>query len=145
MSSVEYIGLVINYCNKLLFQCQITVIGYFSKFVTSNSNKLLFNSNENWYYCYLLLFVQPQMYTVQSVVLTDVEMQHEKRTENQGQPPQPTDDERDKFGVGIADLTAATVHGSFESMCMGERETNEGPRIVSMTLGGKSVVIFLLL
>jgi hypothetical protein len=47
--------------------------------------------------------------TVQSAVMADVEMQHEKRTENQGQPPQPTDDEREKLGVGIADLTAATV------------------------------------
>jgi hypothetical protein len=49
------------------------------------------------------------MCTVQSAITADVEFQHEKRTENQGQPPQPTDDEREKLGMGIADLTAATV------------------------------------
>jgi hypothetical protein len=48
----------------------------------------------------LLLFVQPQMYTVQSAVMADVEMQHEKRTENQGQPTQPTDDERESWEWG---------------------------------------------
>jgi hypothetical protein len=63
------------------------------------------------------------MYSVQSAVMADVEMQHEKRTENQGQPPQPTDDERDELGVGIADLTGDSapwliVHGSFESVCV---------------------------
>jgi hypothetical protein len=65
------------------------------------------------------------MYSVQSAVMTDVEMQHEKWTENQGQPPQPTDDERDELGVGIADLTGDSApwlfvrgYGSFESVCV---------------------------
>jgi hypothetical protein len=48
-------------------------------------------------------------------------MQHEKRTENQGRLPQPTDDERDELGLGIADLTGDSapwliVHGNFESV-----------------------------
>jgi hypothetical protein len=63
------------------------------------------------------------VYSVQSAVMADVEMQHEKQTENQGQPPQPTDDERDELGVRIADLTGDSapwlfVHGSFESVCV---------------------------
>jgi hypothetical protein len=64
------------------------------------------------------------MYSAQSVVMADVEMQHEKRTENQGHPPQPTDDERDELRVEIADLTGDSapwlffVHGSFESVCV---------------------------
>jgi hypothetical protein len=71
----------------------------------------------------LVTFVQPKMYSVQSAVMADVEMQHEKWTENQGQPPQPTDDERDELGVGLADLTGDRapwlfVHGSYESVCV---------------------------
>jgi hypothetical protein len=73
----------------------------------------------------LVTFVQPKMYSVQSAVMADVEMQHEKWTENQDQPPQSTDDERDELGVGIADLTGDSVpwlfvhgYGSFESVCM---------------------------
>jgi hypothetical protein len=55
--------------------------------------------------------------------MADVEVQHEKRTENQGQPPQPIDDERDELGVGVADLTGDSapwliVHGSFDNVCV---------------------------